>query len=113
MGIGVAKRLDIYARSGSLPDGVIDCGISVSGALGLFHDVLRHHLEDDRENVRTADLHVATTIAVHGKTRLAALCTNRRLSSRHREGAEAELAMAIDLMNAVPLSARAAPKADE
>ncbi len=111
--IGVAKRLDIYARSGGLPDSVIDCGISVSGALGVFHDVLRHHLDDDRAKVRTADLHVATTIAVHAKTRLTALCSDRRLRSRHREGAEAELAMAIDLMNAVPVSARAALKADE
>lgn len=110
--IGVAKRLDIYARSGSLPDSVIDCGISVSGALGLFHDVLSHHLEDDRANVRTADLHVATTIAVHAKTRLAALCTDRRLLSRHREGAEEEMAAAIELMNGIPLSASATMEAD-
>lgn len=110
--IGVVKRLDIYSRSGTLPDTVVDCGISVSAALGLFHDVLRHHLQDGFQNVRTADLHVATTIAIHAKTRLAALCTERRLESRHRSGAEAAMATAIELMNTVPLSTRATTEAD-
>ncbi|RYY16736.1 MAG: hypothetical protein EON55_03750 [Alphaproteobacteria bacterium] len=111
--IGVARRLDIYSRSGTLPDVVIDCGISVSAALGLFHDVLRSHLQDGFAGVRTADLHVATTIAIHAMTRLAALCDERRLESRHRRGAEEKMARAIDLMNDVPLSALAATNADE
>jgi hypothetical protein len=105
-GIGVAKRLDIYAQKPGLSDDILDVCVATGSALTIVIEAASEDLMTVLNQHQTRELHTAKLMGVHARTQLGHISPTYGARSLNCEAAEEAMGAAIDKMRRIPLDRR-------